>query len=303
MRDSCSTGFQPVQRLLGTGWKPVLHAFAVLAFSCAAFAQPTTAPSTAPSTLADESFLTIPGDQWKLSFDDEFDGDALDTTKWSIGLPWHGDDGEGRHHNDQYLSYIMDHNVVVEGGMLKLLTRREDVTAKNGRVFHFTEGLVTTHNSFWQRYGYSEARLKLPVDCGPGLWPAFWTLSDHWPPEMDICEIFTSDLRSHQGFCFRASGSRHEQWDNQMMIGNLPRDWTTYGMEWGPGYQIYNINRKITWRITGDHITADKHYILLNSGVEARHPPTDRTIFPNAFEVDYLRVYSHPDAQQETTRP
>jgi hypothetical protein len=80
-----------------------------------------------------------------------------------------------------------------------------------------------------------------------------------------------------------------------MVQAPLPREWTTYGMEWGPGYQIYNINGKVTWRIKGDFITSDKHYILLNSGVESAHPPTEKTVFPNAFEVDYVRVYARPN--------
>ena len=42
-------------------------------------------------------------------------------------------------------------------------------------------------------------------------------------------------------------------------------------------------------------MTDDEHYFLLNSGVESTHPPTEKTIFPNAFEVDYVRVYDRPD--------
>jgi hypothetical protein len=42
-------------------------------------------------------------------------------------------------------------------------------------------------------------------------------------------------------------------------------------------------------------VTDDEHYILLNSGVESTRPPTEKTVFPNAFEVDYVRVYDRPD--------
>src|SRR4051812_29065012 len=100
MKSPRSTGFQPVPQLLGTGWKPVLQSIAILLFSCDVLGQPTT--QQAPQTLAGESFLSLPGDKWKLSFNDEFTRDSLDKTKWSIGLPWAGTDGEGRHHNDQY---------------------------------------------------------------------------------------------------------------------------------------------------------------------------------------------------------
>jgi beta-glucanase (GH16 family) len=247
-----------------------------------------------PATLRDAPFLTTRGDRWKLLWHDEFTGDALDAGKWKIGLPWRGTDGDGRHHNNQYASYIADHNVVVEGGVLKLLTRREDVTARNLRKFHYTEGLITTAHSFRHRYGYWEARVKIPVDAGPGLWPAFWTLSEGWPPEMDICEVWTSSSKSHQGLCYRPRVGGKERWDDHTTHTPLPRGWTTYGMEWGPGYQVYNINGEVTKRVYGDHVTDDEHYILLNSGVESAQPPTSETIFPNAFEVDYVRVYERP---------
>jgi len=156
--------------------------------------------------------------------------------------------------------------------------------------------LITTAHAFRHRYGYWEARVKIPVDAGPGLWPAFWTLAvGKWPPEMDICEVWTSSSKSHQGMCYRPAPGAKEKWDHTTSLAPLPRGWTTFGMEWGPGYQIYNVDGKVTHRIFGEHVTDDEHYILLNSGVESHEPPTADTIFPNAFEVDYVRVYERPD--------
>ena len=56
---------------------------------------------------------------WRMTWHDEFDGAALDATKWSIGLPWKGDDGTNRHHNSQYASVITDEDVKVEDGHLR----------------------------------------------------------------------------------------------------------------------------------------------------------------------------------------
>ena len=65
-----------------------------------------------PETLVGRQFLTYSGGQWKLAWHDEFDGTSLDQSKWSIGLPWNGDDGTNRHHNSQYASAITNENVV-----------------------------------------------------------------------------------------------------------------------------------------------------------------------------------------------
>lgn len=240
-------------------------------------------------------YLSADGQKWKLLWHDEFDGgEKLDETKWTFGLPWAGTDGAYRQHNPQYASYMMEHNVAIGEGSLKLLTRREDVTAKNGKVYHFTQAMVHSDNKFNHRFGYWEVRAKLPAEAGPGLWPAFWTLQrGAWPPEMDILEIWTSTNRSHQGFAYRADG--RVRWDEYNDYTPLPTDWTTYGMEWGPGYQIYRLNGQVKRRLYGDHVTDVEHYILLNSGVESQSPPTPATVFPNTFEVDYVRVFERPE--------
>lgn len=242
-------------------------------------------------TLKDAPFLATPSDSWTLKWSDEFDTAKLDETKWSIGLPWKGTDGSNRHHNNLYASYITDDDVKVADGSLQLTTQKRDVTGLNGRVFKYTQGMITTSGKFEQTYGYYEVRVKLPTEAGPGLWPAFWTLSKGWPPEMDICEVWTSNNRSHQGYAYHNKEGR-VAWDDTNEHRPLPTSWTTYGMEWGPGYQVYNTNGRVTKRIHGEHVTDLPNYILLNSGVASDHPPSEATTFPNTFHVDYVRVYT-----------
>jgi beta-glucanase (GH16 family) len=249
---------------------------------------------TAPPTLAGRGFLSIPGAEWKLAWNDEFNGTQLDKTKWGIGLPWGGTDGTGRQHNDQYASYIMDDDINVRDGALHLTTQKRDVTDKKGRVFNYTQGMVTTNRSFRIAHGYFEIRAKMPTEAGPGTWPAFWTLADGWPPEFDIIEYWGSDNRIHQG-TVTSKPDGGQRWDSYHQSQASMSGWHTYGLEWGPGYQHYNIDGKITYSIYGDHIPDKAHYLLLNSGVDARRPPLPGTIFPNDFVVQYVRVYARPN--------
>jgi beta-glucanase (GH16 family) len=258
-------------------------------------AERTSGSVTVPATLAERDFLTIPGKEWKLQWNDEFNGQQLDKTKWSIGLPWGGTDGTGRHHNDQYASYIMDDDINVRGGQLHLTTQRRDVKDAKGKTFNFTQGLITTNKSFRATHGYFEILAKMPTEAGPGTWPAFWTLSDGWPPEFDIIEYWGSDNRIHQGTVTRKPEGG-ERWDSFHQQQASVSGWHTYGLEWGPGYQVYNIDGKVTNTIYGAHLLPDKsHYILLNSGVDAKRPPRPGTTFPNDFIVEYVRVYARPD--------
>lgn len=258
--------------------------------ACLALAVAGSSANAEVPSLAHATFLATPHESWTLTWSDEFDGTALDEAKWSIGLPWKGTDGSNRHHNNNYASYIMDDDVKVADGSLQLTTQKRDVTGKNGRVFHYTQGLITTSDKFENAFGYYEVRVKLPTEAGPGLWPAFWTLAKGWPPEMDICEVWTSNNRSHQGLAYRNKENK-VAWDDMNENRPLPTDWATFGMEWGPGYQVYNLNGRVTKRVFGEQVTELPNYILLNSGVASDHPPSDATRFPNTFFVDYVRVY------------
>ena len=237
----------------------------------------------------------MPGKDWKLSFSDEFNGDKLDATKWEIGLPWGGTDGKGRHHNEHYASYIMDDDVAVRDGSLHLTTQRREVTDAKGVKYNYTEGLITTAKTFKSSYGYFEARAKMPTQAGAGTWPAFWTLAQGWPPEFDIVEYWGSLGRIHQGTVTKKEDGS-QRWNSYNGYDLSISGWHTYGLEWGPGYQHYNIDGKITNTIYGDFLAMpDLHYLLLNSGIETERPPTAATRFPNDFEVDYARVYARPD--------
>ena len=239
--------------------------------------------------LEPRQMLSAPGSQWKLVWGDEFNGNHLDTSKWSIGLPWTGDDGTNRHFNSSVLSYITDNDVAVSGGALHLLDQKQDVTDPSGNVFHYTQGMITSSGKFDMRYGYVEIRAQVPAGDGPGLWPVFWMLQPGWPPEDDVAEFLTSGNRFHQGLAYGSSDNVH--WDDVNMYKPLPVGFHTYGMQWGPGYQIFNVDGHITHTSLGPYIPNDALYLLLNNGVEAAHPPTAATIFPNSFDVDYVRVY------------
>ncbi len=53
---------------------------------------------------------------WTLVFDDEFDGDAVDTTKWNLHDPW------GRERNHELQAYVED-AFEVKNGVLRISER------------------------------------------------------------------------------------------------------------------------------------------------------------------------------------
>src|SRR5688572_3772394 len=128
-----------------------------------------------------------PGGPWALRFVDEFNDThagnqmGLDPDKWSPAYPW------TRVHN--YPAYIRDENIRVNtnsNGLLQLWGRRENYMGQP-----FTSGAINSNGHFnfglTGQAGYMEARMRMPNFLG--AWPAFWSLQEGWPPEIDVMEF------------------------------------------------------------------------------------------------------------------
>lgn len=273
---------------------PLRIFFAMLGVLAAAASPAAPAPDpSSPPTLAGRTNLSLPGQDWKLIFSDEFAGARVDWSKWRPNLPWAGAE-DGHWHTNGYASYLTPEDISVSGGQLHLACRRAPTQGKT-RKFDYTAGMVTTADSFRFVHGFAEVSAKAPMEAGPGLWPAFWTLSSGWPPEFDIIELWTGGPRIHQGYCYaKANGQGWESHHDQ--IG--PTGFHTYAMEWGPGYVFFLLDGKVTKRVYGDIVTDKPQYLLLNSAVcsgKGNVRPSPETNFPNSFDVEYCRVYARPD--------
>ena len=134
------------------------------------------------------SFRTVKG--WELVWSDEFDGAALDPSKWTIqtgdgtaeGIPGWG--------NNELQSYQAA-NVAISGGNLVIAAREE--STDDGHAY--TSGRINTSGKLDITYGRVEASIHAP--SGQGLWSAFWMLPTDaaygtWAAssEIDIMEVF-----------------------------------------------------------------------------------------------------------------
>jgi beta-glucanase (GH16 family) len=241
---------------------------------------------------------SAPGTGWNLVFDDEFSGGALDTSKWTIGRAWSGQDGT----RGDGLCYILDSDVIVSNGTLKLRDEKRDVVGQSGTVYHYTTGYIQTHNKFSAAYGYFEIRAKVPTNVGNGIWPAFWMLGNGWPPEMDVGEWTSSGNNFHQGLYGMDS-----HWHDYHTFTPFPTGFHTYSMLWSPGQQTYYVDGQPKLTVNGNYVPSQSMYLILNNGVDNTVNGNSR--FPNDFEVDYVHVYQgaggativNPGFEQGTT--
>ncbi|HPY77398.1 MAG TPA: glycoside hydrolase family 16 protein, partial [Anaerohalosphaeraceae bacterium] len=235
-----------------------------------------------------------PGYSWKLIFHDEFDGDSLDRSKWISQHPWT--------RNFKGDAYERDENVTVGGGILTITAK-----AENYAGYSFTSGAISTgYNKFRFKYGYAEVRCKMPG--ARGSWTNFWTLSEGWPPEIDIFEFPLDDVEGDNNQRYRYITNIHYG-DSQSSMGthwkgNLTADFHIYALDWRPWYVAYYFDNSYVRSLNdfGPSNDFGSMYLILDyyvggnwGGQVWQHPnpatwpaPTSSSV---QFQIDWVRVW------------
>ena len=206
-------------------------------------------------------------DGWTLAFDDEFNGNALDASKWTIYRDcW----GGGNYERQCYTG--RPENISVHDGALDLTARFETATGPAlsadlrtpgvtppSATKPFTSGKISTKGKFSFTYGRVEVRAKLPI--GQGVWPAIWLLPENfvygpWPAsgEMDVMEAVNvgvhcvdcpGGVQNNIYGTIHYGGDQHHQWQQKgvQLSKNTEAEWHVYRMDWAPD--------RITWYLDG----------------------------------------------------
>ena len=138
---------------------------------------------------------------YNLVWNDEFNGNALDTTKWDFDI---GGNGWGNNELEYYTN--REENVYLSGGILHIRALKENYEGKE-----YTSARILTKRKYEFTYGYIEANISLPL--GMGIWPAFWMLGQNfneesWPTcgEIDIIEAINDESKVYSTLHWMADG-------------------------------------------------------------------------------------------------
>lgn len=235
-----------------------------------------------------------------LLWSDEFDGDALDTDTWTYQLGDGCDIGLCNWGNNEQQWYQQD-NVSVADGQLKIVCRQEAVGGKA-----YTSGRINTKDKVDRKYGYFEARMKLPP--GRGLWPAFWMLpTDNvygiWPQsgEIDIMEWVGREPDNlfgtlHYGQLFPNNSMTGSE--IKLRNGDWSDEYHTFGVDWQENtitwfVDGYRYGVKQPGNLGGERWPFDQDFhFLLNLAIGGTFGGTIGSgFFPAEMLVDYVRVY------------
>ena len=240
---------------------------------------------------------------WKLTWSDEFNGSAIDSTKWSFDL---GGNGWGNHELETYTSRNV--NARVEAGSLVITARKETFTGADKITRNYTSARLLTKNKFTQAYGRFEARIRIPY--GQGLWPAFWLLGEnidtvHWPNcgEIDIMEnIGKEPSIVHGTFHGPGYSGGNGIGASYTLAGDrkFADDFHTFALEWEPNIMRFYVDGGLYQTRTPSDLPAGSSWVfdhsffmIVNVAVGGDWPgnPDVTTVFPQQMLVDYVRVY------------
>ncbi|MBU9711534.1 glycoside hydrolase family 16 protein [Bacillus tamaricis] len=227
-------------------------------------------------------------DGWELIWQDEFEKEFLDEKKWNTE-DWAAE-------KNKELQFYTSDNVLVDDGHLKLVSKNEDF---NGR--DYTSGAVHSKDKFYFKYGKVEMRAKLPI--GQGIYPAFWMMPNvesTWLPQISIMEFLGHQTEEVWSVLhWLNEHSELKTVESKYSNTDFSQGFHIFGMEWDPNTIIWYIDGEEVFR-TEAYIPDTEMYLYINTAIGGDWPgsPDKTTVFPQSFEVDYVRVYQKSGGDQ-----
>lgn len=250
------------------------------------------------ATETEETFTCMLGDDYQLVWHEEFDGTALDLTQWQVEEK---PEGWVNHELQNYVNQVSPggkRTIDVSDGILKITALEEDGKIYSGRIYgNKAEG--------W-KYGYMEARIKLP--SGKGTWPAFWMMPTEkgpWPlcGEIDIMEEVGYDKDNIVGtiHCAAYNHVKGTQKTNTLVTPGAEGDFHVYALEWTEDYIKTYVDGNNVLDFPNDKQDnaetwpfSKPFYVILNlawGGDWGGSQGIDPAALPITMEVDYVRVF------------
>ncbi|MBJ2173589.1 family 16 glycosylhydrolase [Aureibaculum sp. A20] len=249
---------------------------------------------------------------------DEFEGTAIDTTKWFV----EGQNGDYYIWKGRAPSQYAPHNVVVENGNLKLKTQwepdynfvkesyadganKDTYGVHEGKPLPVTTAAIVSKKRFLN--GYMEIKSKAPKAA---MTAAFWAIG--FEQELDMYEQMGVPKIAKEGsITNNMNRTAIHDWSppstrptkafgyDEILPYVTSDDFHIYGVEWGEDYLKIYRDGKFIHGFTQDELGTDW---VLNNPMEIW---IDSEIFkwigvphkeelPATFEVEYMRVWQKP---------
>lgn len=241
--------------------------------------------AVAPFTFADP-----PAAEYKLVWQDEFDGDKLDESIWT-----HHQLGKRRD------AFNTRQAVDLDGlGHLRITTKKVGD--------QYQTGMIQTRDRVMVRYGYLEARMRFQKQIGH--WSAFWMMPTTMGKiigdpgtsgvEIDIIEYLRKEPELvQQNLHWDGYGKDHKSKGDKTPFPGLGEGYHTIGLEWTPTSYTMYVDGQPTWT-TDSPISHTPQYVIFSCEVGPWAGKIAEATLPDDYLVDYIRIYQKSDDGQST---
>ena len=233
------------------------------------------------------------GGDWKLVWEENFDGDELDYTTWTK-IP--------RGYSD-WNNYMSDYDSLYEikNGNLVLWGMKNDVLPNDTAPF-ITGGVYSKGK---KAFGNGRLEIKAKLYGAMGAWPAFWMLPEdrNWPDggEIDIMERLNYDNIAYQTIHTNFTLSKKTGGPKNSSTGEInPDDYNIYVVEkYADSLRFFiNDTHTFTYPMIDTEETEqfpfndNDFYLLLDMQLGGSWVgAVDSTTLPVKMEIDWVRFY------------
>lgn len=245
-------------------------------------------------------------DDWKLVWQDEFNGDSLNYDQWKIEV-----NAFGGGNQEQQIYTDRAKNIRLHNGSL-VIEAHNDNAAIAGTTRPYSSARIHSKRRGDWKYGRFEVRAKLPA--GQGIWPAIWMLpsDDQYGGWARSGEIDIMEFKGQEPNTIWGTLHYGKKWPDNVHTGDTLKtsdtdytaDYHVYATEWEEGEIRWYLDGKL-WQTQTKWNTPDaafpapfdqKFHMILNLAVGGGFvgPTSPETKFPATMLVDYVRIYQRP---------
>jgi len=222
--------------------------------------------------------------QLKLSFQEEFEWNTLDKSRWAFGFHYKSPELIGDHSfaNEKQANHS-GKNVSVVEGVLKIATKHEKVTSRAWHVtkgfidkeFQFTSDVLQTADTFRQKGGVFRAKIR----CTGKIHHAFWLRTN---TKLPLINIF-----HYNGKYITLGNTNKNLVDGIKIQGINPFQFYIYTLVWTEKELVWMVNNLEVYR-TASNIPKEEMYLAFNSFISQKQKGC-----AGSMDVDWVRVYTN----------
>jgi beta-glucanase (GH16 family) len=262
------------------------------------------ANKTTADLHADQFQLTLDRSALTQTFSDDFNSLSLrngDQGVWDAKFWWAPDKGSSLSGNGELQWYINPsyastssvNPFSVKDGVLTIKAApASDAIQSQIDGYDYTSGLLNTHSSFAQTYGYFEIRADMPTD--QAAWPAFWLLPEDgsWPPELDVVEMRGQDPTTVNVTVHSNEGGTHTMESTPVKVASTD-GFHKYGVLWDEDQIVWYFDDVAVAHVDTPSDMHQPMYMLANLAVGGTAGTPDAALNDGAeMKIDYIHAYS-----------